>query len=83
MTHWDEMTITDGWVYHSVELPTRHNVREPIPNPVLHVIRPSGRRLTIRTNEAQLQQMITDCAETLRRMRLCRGATQPTSTQSV
>lgn len=77
MTYAEDRPITDGWVYHSVEKPYRHNVREPLARPILNVIRPSGKVLTIGLSEAQIHQMIADCVEVLKQMRLSRGAAQP------
>ena len=71
------MLKPDPIVYHSIELDGRANVREPIPPPRMRLVRPNGRIVTVDLTEGQLLQMLTDVAETLRRMRACRNATQP------
>jgi hypothetical protein len=66
-----------GLRWFGVELPTRHNVREPIHAPVLKVVTPKGIVRCVPMTEAQLLEMVAQAVKTLDLMRKCRNATVP------
>ena len=66
------------FMYHGVELPKRESVRDPMPRPILRLLRlRSGRMVEVQMNEAQLLNLITQAARTLDHMRQSRDATTP------
>jgi hypothetical protein len=62
--------------YHGVDLPGRSSVREPMPPPVIRLVR-GGKLVQVKMNEAQLLDLILNATRTLDLMRKCRGATVP------
>jgi hypothetical protein len=70
--------LSDPVVYYEIKLPFRNNVREPMPKPVLVLLRhDSDDVCSIELTEGQLFAIIRDASATLDSMRLCRNATVP------
>lgn len=63
--------------YLSITLPGRANVREPLHDPLLRLVKENGRITTVALTEGDLLSMLTDVAETLKRLKERRGATVP------
>jgi hypothetical protein len=71
--------LSDPIVYYEIKLPFRNNVREPMPKPVMVLLRAdSDDACSIELTEGQLIALIRDATVTLDRMRQCRNATVPT-----
>jgi hypothetical protein len=64
--------------YHGVDLPGRGSVREPMPPPVIRLVR-GDKLVQVKMNEAQLLDLILNATRTLDLMRKSRGATVPNS----
>lgn len=69
-------------LYLGINVPTRNNVREPLADPEIRLVRPNAKAGTIvkvRLNEAQLIQLMKDATKALETLFLRRDATVPAS----
>lgn len=71
------MTRAGLVAYHSIYLPTRGSVSEPLMNPRMRLLRESGKVVEVPMGEAQLLAVIEHAVQALDLMRQSRGATKP------